>query len=557
MAKSLKIQIIGDAGSFERALRSAGKSADGFGSSVARMGKMAAVAAGGAAVGGLVATLKVGYDEFSEASKVAAQTTAVLKSTGSAANVTAKQVADLANATLMKTGIDDEAIQTGENMLLTFRGVRNEAGKGNDVFNQATAALTDMTTAMTHGHVTSEAMSSAAIRLGKALNDPVSGMAALRRVGVTFTEEQRDQVKAMVAAGDTLGAQKFVLAELNKEFGGSAAALGQTLPGQISILKESFRNMAGELFSSLVPALTSATQYLTTVGVPAFQSIASAVGEKAAPAMRAFGQFFGDTLIPVLSHLWAVVKADILPIIEKLRDIFAATMLRIGAVLRENMPEIRTIFENLGEVIKNIATVVLPLIKFAFETVLPAALKIAIPVIALITDALAAVSVALKDIIVVGENVVGWFARLPGSIAKGLGAIGAAMRDALVAPVNIVIEALNNLEFPTGFSIKTKHVLGVPVPDGVDISFSHLLNIPKLDTGGVVAETGVAVVHRGEEFLGVGQNRRTAGGVVFEAGAIVVNGTADAGFARMLGEQIAVQLRGGRVPSLSAAIRAT
>ena len=37
-----------------------------------------------------------------------------------------------------KSGIDDEAIQSGENLLLTFTDIRNEVGKGNDIFNQAT-----------------------------------------------------------------------------------------------------------------------------------------------------------------------------------------------------------------------------------------------------------------------------------------------------------------------------------------------------------------------------------------------------------------------------------
>jgi hypothetical protein len=52
--------------------------------------------------------------------------------------VTAKQVDQLANSMMMKTGIDDEAIKSGENMLLTFTNIRNEVGKGNDIFNQTT-----------------------------------------------------------------------------------------------------------------------------------------------------------------------------------------------------------------------------------------------------------------------------------------------------------------------------------------------------------------------------------------------------------------------------------
>ena len=73
-----------------------------------------------------------------EAQKVSAQTRAVLKSTGKAAKVSAKQVDQLAEALMTKSGVDDEVIKSGENMLLTFTNIRNEVGKGNKIFTQAT-----------------------------------------------------------------------------------------------------------------------------------------------------------------------------------------------------------------------------------------------------------------------------------------------------------------------------------------------------------------------------------------------------------------------------------
>jgi hypothetical protein len=57
-------------------------------------------------------------------------------------------VDDLANSISKYAGIDDEAIASGENMLLTFTNVRNEVGKGNDIFDQATKAATDMSVAL-------------------------------------------------------------------------------------------------------------------------------------------------------------------------------------------------------------------------------------------------------------------------------------------------------------------------------------------------------------------------------------------------------------------------
>lgn len=181
--------------------------------------------AGAALVGaGLVEGLKSIWQEAQASNLVTKQTEAVIKSTGKAAHVTADQVGDLASAIGDKTAVDDEAVQSGANLLLTFTGIRNEVGKGNNVFDQATAAVVDMTAAMNGGVVTQENMKSASIQVGKALNDPVKGIAALTKVGVTFTAAQKEQITALVAAGDTMSAQKIILKELNREFGGSAEA---------------------------------------------------------------------------------------------------------------------------------------------------------------------------------------------------------------------------------------------------------------------------------------------------------------------------------------------
>lgn len=251
MARKIEIEIVGDTKNFQSALGKASGSADSFGSSLGKMAKYGALAIGAAGIGGLAVVLKQGIAEFSEASKVGAQTNAVLKSTGQAANVTAKEVSGLASSLMQKSGVDDEAIQSGENMLLTFTRIRNETGKGNDVFNQATKATLDLSVAM------GKDMTSSAILVGKALNDPVKGMTALSKAGIQFTADQKTAIAAMVESGNVMGAQKLILAELTTQFGGSAEAIGSTLPGQLNILKESFNNLAGELVSGLAPAFTT------------------------------------------------------------------------------------------------------------------------------------------------------------------------------------------------------------------------------------------------------------------------------------------------------------
>lgn len=158
---------------------------------------------------------------------------------------------------LMKlSGIDDEAIQSGQNLLLTFTKIRNETGKGNNIFDQATLAMTNLSVAM------GKDLSSSAILVGKALNDPVKGVGALSRAGVQFTASQKDTIKALVDSGNVMGAQKMILKELETQFGGSAKAAGQTLPGQLNILKETFRNVAAGLVTTFIPYLSRAATAL-------------------------------------------------------------------------------------------------------------------------------------------------------------------------------------------------------------------------------------------------------------------------------------------------------
>lgn len=252
MPNKIQVEVVGDTSSLSRAFKSASKDASHFGSrvgsaigSIAKAGAFAGIAAG---VVGISAVLKAGIGEWQQQAKVASATAAILESTGGVAKVTAEQVSDLATSIMEKTGIDDEAIQSGENLLLTFQKIRNEAGKGNDVFNRATEAAVNLSSAGFGS------MTSASKMLGKALNDPIGGLGALARVGVKFTEEQKNAIKAMVDSGDVLKAQTFILDQVEGKVGGVAEAYGKTLPGQINILKEQFNNLSGTIVGAVAPA---------------------------------------------------------------------------------------------------------------------------------------------------------------------------------------------------------------------------------------------------------------------------------------------------------------
>lgn len=228
----------------------AGKRAGkGFSAAFGKAASLAVPLLAGAAILGQVKDV---FAAASESRKIAALTAQVIKTTGGAAKITADQVADLSGALARKTGVDDEVIQSGANLLLTFSKVRNEAGKGNDVFNRATGLANDMAVAL------GTDMESASLQLGKALNDPVKGITALTRAGVSFTQEQKDQVKAMVASGDVLGAQKLILEEVGAQFGGAAEAAASPMDK----LKVVVGDLQEKLGDKLLPVVDKVATWL-------------------------------------------------------------------------------------------------------------------------------------------------------------------------------------------------------------------------------------------------------------------------------------------------------
>jgi len=215
--------------------------------SMSSLGRNFAVA--GIAITAAFAAIGRSVADAAESQKVFAQTEAVLKSMGTTANGTATDLANMASALQKTTAFSDEAILAGANLLLTFKNIQNQAGAGNDIFDQTATLMLDVARAM------GTSASGEAIRLGKALNDPVKGISALTRVGIQFTDQQKAQIKALAESGDLMGAQKIILAELQQQFGGSAAAYAGTFAGQVESLNNDLNDLSEEIGFMVMPAI--------------------------------------------------------------------------------------------------------------------------------------------------------------------------------------------------------------------------------------------------------------------------------------------------------------
>jgi len=384
--KRLEVVIAGDASGARKAMGQAERSADGLNSKMSKIGgslSKAFMVGGGIAIAG-AAVGKVGkgfYDAAIESQKITKQTEAVIKSTGALAGVTADGVGKLSDKLAMMSGVDDEVIASGQNMLLTFTEVRNAAGRGNDVFDQATKAALDYSVATGTDLVGANKM------LGKALNDPIKGLATLGKAGVAFTQSQKDQIKAMVAGGDTMGAQKIILAEFSKEFGGSAKA--QATAGDK--LKVVWGNVQEQIGKKLVPIIEKAATWLS---------------EKLPGAMDKAGQMagdLGDRLAPLAKWLKDKLPPAIKLLVDKLRT--------FGSWLKDNKP-----------VLAGVAAVIATALVAAFIGWAAAAGAAAVATLAA-TWPILAVAAAIGLLVaglVWAYNNVGWFHDAVDAVAKFL-----------------------------------------------------------------------------------------------------------------------------------------
>jgi hypothetical protein len=208
-----------------------------------------ATIASGIAFAGLSASIVGVLDAFSENEQAALRQEAVLKSTGFAAGLTASELDRMARALQDSTRFSDDNIASAQNALLTFTKI------GRETFPEATKAVLDF--AQANG----VDATGAAQLLGRALNDPIRGVTQLSRAGIQFTEQQKNQIEALVKTGQTAQAQAIILQQLSVATGGSAEAAAKGT-GAFAQLKNTFSNVAAAVGQEIAPAFILVAQKL-------------------------------------------------------------------------------------------------------------------------------------------------------------------------------------------------------------------------------------------------------------------------------------------------------
>lgn len=424
----------------------ASKTLKNFGDEADKMsGRMKAglLVAGTAAVGFAATSVKA----FMESQNVMAQTNAVIKSTGGVAGVSAKQVNDLAASLQKVTKFSDETIQQGENLLLTFTKI------GKDIFPEATEVMLNMSQAL------GQDVKNSAIQLGKALQDPILGVTALRRVGVNFNDAQKEVIKNLVDTGRSAEAQRIILNELQVEFGNSARAAGETFAGRLAILKNTFNNVQEGIGQFLVNGLFRLITSLQSTWA-AMQPVVQTLINFFRPSVEALVNTFQTRLLPSLLQLHAALSPGVYTALRIVATIIGAVL--VGAIW-----------------------------------VLINAINVTVSV--------------MGGLIRVVSNIIGWFGNLAGAAIGTANTIAGAFRGAFNAIASAWNRTVGRLSFRAPDWIPGLGGRGWDVPD-----------IPGLAEGGIVRSPTLAMIgEKGPEAVVPLNKGMPAVNITIQAGAFM------------------------------------
>lgn len=426
-----------DSAQFEKGLTAAQKRMRDTGRQFEAVGaRMSSVGAGlsVAVTAPLIAAGFAASKAATQAADAMGQVNAALKSMGAASGKTSEELAGLAEG-LMRNSLydDDDILRKVTANLLTFGKVAGAE------FDRAQQAAVDLATRMQMD------LQPATLLVGKALNDPIKGLTAMGRAGIQFTTVQKAQIKAMTEAGNVAGAQRIILGELERQFGGAAAAAQNTDP--YDRMRDSLNSLSEKVGAILNTYLTPLLDRLAGLA-DRFNDLSPQM-QTMGVAAAALAAALGPVLIVVgsiVSAIGALIATPLLPFIAAAAAAAAAVALAF-AVWGDRLTPI---VKDFGQaVVKALGPTIPPLVaavRGALEAMAPVVEKAAKafmwfagPVIVTGLRALAATVTTAFEIIGQAFRVIGKL--LQGDWAGAWNAFG-SMVKAVVVGIGRVFEAL-------------------------------------------------------------------------------------------------------------------
>jgi hypothetical protein len=334
-SRTLKLSILADVDNLKKGLGQAGDETNSFGGKIGEFGKKAALAfaAVGVAVG--VMAVKFAKDAIvagEAASTANARIEQINTSMGLFGDSTGQVSAALINyaeVTARATGVDTNSIKATQAKLLTFKELAATANEVGGQFERATKAAIDLGAA---GFGTAE---SNAVALGKALNDPIKGITALTRNGITFTESEKDRITVLVESNKVGEAQNMILQAIETQVGGTAEATANASDK----MKVGFEQVTATVGLALLPVFEQLSNFVLDVVFPLFDKLGKLFSDDLILAFNTVKTFIVDTLVPAFKMFWEYLNRFIIPILV--------------ATLKPAIQGIKNIFGALGNLVSD------------------------------------------------------------------------------------------------------------------------------------------------------------------------------------------------------------
>jgi len=227
-----------------------------------------------------------------------------------------KRLLEFADAQERLTGVD--TVVATQAKLMTFAELAKTADQAGGAFDRATMAAIDMAAA---GFGSAEGN---AVQLGKALNDPIKGIKALTKSGITFTEKQQQMITAMVETGKMGQAQNMVLKAIETQVKGTATATS-TASGRITQsfnqIVEAFAIPFSESFNGLPGMLEGVFPSLIAKAEEAGGFVSDAISEAIASdttKLEAIGVLIADVIGAAMVSTFEIAAAKMMGVVSKL-----------------------------------------------------------------------------------------------------------------------------------------------------------------------------------------------------------------------------------------------
>ncbi len=211
------------------------------------MGYLGIAVSGAMIIGKLFEIIKTGIAEAAEEEVIIVRLSSAIKSMGRESEYTTAGLTEMSLTMMRQNAVSHESIMDLEGMFITYRNISS------DVMPKAIQASLDLSAAWGID------LHTAGMRIGKMLEYPTRNLNTLARVGVQFTEQQKEEIKTLEESGNLLGAQSIILQALADKFGGQATAKAKTFTGQLALLNAELKELMEFGGGIILPGLTSAT----------------------------------------------------------------------------------------------------------------------------------------------------------------------------------------------------------------------------------------------------------------------------------------------------------